>query len=193
MKTKNSLMISDLNLMLPNNNNVSDDLLKKIILINDEILVKNARCKVCNRKINDDFRQYGSSCINSLYTNADIFNSNEIHDKELFLHCAIVLKLGKTDVNKKDMEYVCESYLSKMYFQKLNNKNFKIIENEIEKCINSNEKPIMSLNAAYRLTNIVRRNKVLNSSEYALDNKVDETILKFFKHYFILKKLCSTL
>ena len=191
MKTKNSLMISDLNLMLPNNNNVSDDLLKKIISINDEILVKNARCKVCNRKINDDFRQYGSSCINSIYTNAEIFNSNEIHDKELFLHCAIVLKLGKTDVNKKDMEYVCESYLSKMYFQKLNNKNFKIIENEIEKCINSNEKPIMSLNAAYRLTNIVRRNKVLNSSEYALDNKVDETILKFFKHYFILKKITN--
>lgn len=82
MKTKNSLMISDLNLMLPNNNNVSDDLLKKIISINDEILVKNARCKVCNRKINDDFRQYGSSCINSLYTNVnDTINNNISYNK----------------------------------------------------------------------------------------------------------------
>ena len=86
------------------------------------------------------------------------------------------------------MEYVCESYLTKMYFQKLNNNDFKIIEKEIEKCINNNEKPIMSLNAAYRLTNIVRRNEVLDSSKFDFDNKVDETILKFFKHYFTLKK-----
>ena len=169
-------------------NNVSDELIKDIVSMNDELLVKTSKCKVCNKKYNSNNKFYGSSCTRNLYHNADITYSKDIENKELFLHSAIILSLGKENLTEKEMSYVTESYLSLLYFEKLEYPKSKIIENGINKCIEKNTKPIMKLNTAYRITNILNRNSDLLSNKDKLDKFVDNNTLKLFKRYFNFNK-----
>ena len=153
-------------------------------------MLKSKKCKVCNKKYSGNNRFYGSSCINNLYSIANITNTKEIEDKELFLHCAIILKLHKTDVSNEKLNDICESYLSKEYFQNIEEVRLKIIKEKLDICINENKKTIMKLNTAYRVTNILKRNKEkISLVNDDFDKEIDETILKFFKHYFTLTKL----
>lgn len=144
---------------------------------------------MCNKKYRGNSRFYGSSCVKNLYRNTKIDYSKDIEDKELYLHSAIILKLGKTNLSKQKMNYVCESYLSKYYFQKLNFSNNSIIDSHLNYCINNDKKPIMKLNTAYRISNILKRNKKKIELANIDDKTIDETTLKFFKHYFSLIKL----
>ena len=170
-------------------NNVSDDLIKDIVYMNNELLVKVNKCKVCNKKYNSNNKFYGSSCTRNLYHNADITYSKDIENKELFLHSAIILCLGKENLTEKEMSYVTESYLSLLYFEKLEYPKSKIIENSLNKCIEKNKKPIMKLNTAYRITNILKRNSELFTYDESKDVFVDKSILSFFKTYFSISKI----
>lgn len=188
MDNENKLLFNKLKPFLSDSESINKDIIENIVVTNDEILVKQKKCKVCNKKYNGHNRFYGSTCVKNLYSNSDVIYSKEIDDKELFLHSAIILRLRKLDLSKKEMSYICESYFSRLYFQKLKYPKTRIIEQELDKCIDDNSKPIMKLNTAYRLTNILKRNKkILNKKE--LDKVIDENILKFFKTYFTLGKI----
>ena len=181
------------NLKKLSNNKVDENILKSLINLNDELLTKNKKCKVCNKKYDDNNRYYGDSCVKNLYKNASIANLKDIEDKESYLHSAVMLKLGKTDITKQQMDYVCESYFSKLYFERFNYVDLNILKSKFENRINENKKPIMKLNTAYRINNILKRNKkILNDlSSEELDKKIDEKIVKFLKTYFSLKKMSN--
>ena len=134
MKKQNDIFLNKLK-YLTNDKNISDTLLKEIIESSNDLLVKKNKCKVCNKKYNSNNMFYGSSCLKNLYKNMDLTYSKEIDNKELFLHSAIVLKLGKINNTKNEMKYICESYLSKLYFDKFKNIDIKILNKEIDNCI----------------------------------------------------------
>lgn len=191
MNNKNNLFLNDLKNLIEGNNKYSDELLKNIIKISDESLTKSKTCKVCNKKYNSKNRYYGSSCMKKLYNESDIPYYKEIDNKELFLHSAVIVKLGKENLSKPKMKEVCQSYFSLHYFE--NNdilKNSKITD-ELKKCVENNKKPIMKLNTAYRVNRIVKNNEKSFSAEELdkRDAKKDKEIINFFKRYFNMSKL----
>ena len=185
MKKQNDIFLNKLK-SLTCDKTISDTLLKKIIESNNDLLIKENKCKVCNKKYSSNNMFYGSSCLKNLYKNINITYSKDIDNKELFLHSAIVLKLGKINTTKNEMKYICESYLSKLYFNKFKYLNIKNLNKEIDNCISKNKKPIMKLNTAYR---IAKNNKLFSN---ITDDKIDETILKSLKHYFTIIKTTNT-
>ena len=188
MKKQNDIFLNKLK-SLTCDKTISDTLLKKIIESNNDLLIKENKCKVCNKKYSSNNMFYGSSCLKNLYKNINITYSKDIDNKELFLHSAIVLKLGKINTTKNEMKYICESYLSKLYFNKFKYLNIKNLNKEIDNCISKNKKPIMKLNTAYRIAKIIKNNKLFSN---ITDDKIDETILKSLKHYFTIIKTTNT-
>ena len=181
------------NLKKISNNEIDENILKSLIYLNDELLTKNKKCKVCNKKYDSNNRYYGDSCVKNLYRNASITNLKDIEDKELYLHSAVLLGLGKIDITKQQMNYVCESYFSKLYFERLNYIDLNILKSKFENRISENKKPIMKLNTAYRITNILKRKKNIlqKLKNFDYDKLIDKTILESFKGYFKLLKNVS--
>lgn len=151
---------------------------------------KSKKCKLCNKSFSGNGKVYGSSCLKNLYNKSDISYFKEIEDKELFLYSAIALKSNKEFINKEQVYYFCESYLSKLYIEKIN--NISKLRNELDKCIQKNKKPIMKLNTAYRVNNIMKRNKKIIDKNQ-IDKISDENLLKFFKTYFSINKITNPL
>ena len=50
----------------------------------------------------------------------------------------------------------------------------------------------MKLNTAYRISNIIKRNKKIIDMD-KVDNIIDENLLKFFKTYFSINKMTQPL
>lgn len=160
-------------------------LLKMIDETNDTIKKQN-KCKLCNKKYTANNRMYGSSCLNNLYKYSKVERFKGIDDEELYLCNVVAIRLGKTDTNGEKIGYVCESYFSKKLFDNVKYIKSDIIDNEIKWCIENDRKPIMKLNTAYRVSNILKRNKkkliILTDSDK--DKLIDTVILQFFKTYF---------
>ena len=176
--------------------NLDDDkIINNTINKNNEILTKQKKCKLCNKKYNDKNRYYGSSCLKKIYNNSDVAYIKEVDDKEVYLHSAVILELGKANISNKEMNYVCQSYFSKLILDKNSYLKQSELSNIIDKCIDENKKPIMKLNTAYRINNITKRNKnkldTIDSED--LDKIIDEKIIKFLKIYFSLSKITSPL
>lgn len=181
------LMLEKIKEVLNNKNNIDSDILN-IMEIHNDFSDKSKKCKLCNKSFSGNNKVYGSSCLKNLYNKSDIYYFKEIEDKELFLYTAIVLKSNKEFINKEQAYYFCESYLSKLYIEKID--NISKLRNELDKCIQKNKKPIMKLNTAYRVSNIMKRNKKIIDKNQ-IDKILDENLLKFFKTYFSVNKITN--
>ena len=190
---KNKLLLNNLKRLYKIDINDSD--LNNIIRDIDLGLSKQKKCKVCNKKYKGNNRYYGASCVKNLYNNADIEFFKDVDDKELFLHSAIILKLNKPDLSKNQINNVVDSYLEKLYFEKIRIET-KIIK-ELENSIIKNTKKIMELNTAYRIYKILKKNKkkiqafLDNVDKDKLDKTIDDELLKFFRTYFRAVKSVS--
>lgn len=190
---KNKLLLNNLKRLYKIDINDSD--LNNIIRDIDLGLSKQKKCKVCNKKYKGNNRYYGTSCVKNLYNNADIEFFKDVDDKELFLHSAIILKLNKPDLSKNQINNVVDSYLEKLYFEKI--KIETIIIKELENSIIKNTKKIMELNTAYRIYKILKKNKkkiqafLDNVDKDKLDKTIDDELLKFFRTYFRAVKSVS--
>ena len=187
MKKNSNLFLKTLKNNLSSGRNFDDKILN-ILEINDVFPEKSKKCKLCNKSFSGNSKAYGSSCLKNLYDKSGISYFKEIEDKELFLYTAIALKSNKDFINKEEVYYYCESYLSKIYIEKID--NISKLRNELDKCIQKNKKPIMKLNTAYRISNITKRNKKIIDIN-KIDNIIDENLLKFFRTYFIISKITN--
>lgn len=183
------LMLKRLKEIVKDGNNIDSNIFN-IVGINDTFSDKNKKCKLCNKSFSGNNKTYGSSCLKNLYEKSDISYFKEIENKELFLYTVIALKSNKDFINKEQVYYLCESYLSKLYIEKID--NTKKLQKELNKCIENNKKPIMKLNTAYRISNIIKRNKKIIDMD-KVDNIIDENLLKFFKTYFSINKMTQPL
>ena len=190
---KNKLLLNNLKRLYKIDINDSD--LNNIIRDIDLGLSKQNKCKVCNKKYKGNNRYYGTSCVKNLYNNADIEFFKDVDDKELFLHSAIILKLNKNNLSKNQINNIVDSYLEKLYFEKIKIET-KIIK-ELENSIIKNTKKIMELNTAYRIYKILRKNKkkiqafLDDVDKDKLDKTIDDELLKFFRTYFRAVKSVS--
>ena len=187
---EDKLILKGLSKMTPDDILVDNDELMKMIDDTNKNIKKQKKCKLCNKKYNANNRMYGNGCLNNLYRLTGIEKFKGIDDDELYLYNAVLIKLGKTNCGEK-VGYFCESYFSMKLFDNLKFIKSDIINNEIKWCIENNRKPIMKLNTAYRVTNILKRNKkkLTIFSDDAKDKLIDKATLKFFNYYF--KKLKS--
>ena len=181
------LMLKKIKEILKNKEN-KDSNVFNIIEINNIFSNKSKKCKLCNKHFSGKNKTYGSLCLKNLYNKSGINYSKEIEEKELFLYTTIALESNKDFINKEQVFYFCESYLSKLYIEKID--NAKKLQKELNKCIKNNKKPIMKLNTAYRVSNIIKRNKkILDVNN--IDKIIDENLLKFFKTYFSINKITN--
>ena len=183
------LILEKLKQIFKDENNIDSNIIN-IIEINDVFKNKKKKCKLCNKEFSGSNKLYGNSCLKNLYKKSDTSYFKDIDDKELFLYTTIALKLNKNNISKNNIDYLCESYLSKLYIEKID--NIKKLPKEIEECIIYNKKPIMKLNTAYRINNIIKNNKK-RVDKNKIDNIIDESLLNFFKTYFQISKITNPL
>ncbi|MBR2840512.1 MAG: hypothetical protein IKF01_01425 [Bacilli bacterium] len=187
MKKNSNLILKTLKNSLLSGINFDDKILD-FLEINNVFSDKSKKCKLCNKNFSGNNKAYGNSCLKNLYDKSGMSYFKEIEDKELFLYTAIAVKSNQDFINKEQVYYLCESYLSKLYIEKIN--NTKKLQNELNKCIENNKKPIMKLNTAYRISKIVKRNKkILDVNN--INKIIDENLLKFFKTYFSINKITN--
>ena len=185
------LMLKGLSKFSPDDILIDKTKIFKMIDATNNSIKKESKCKLCNKKYTANNRMYGSSCLNNLYKYSKVERFKGIDDEELYLCNAVAIRLGKTGLSGEKIGYVCESYFSNKLFDNVKYIRSDIIDNEIKWCIENDRKPIMKLNTAYRVSNILKRNKkkliILTDSDK--DKLTDTIILQFFKTYFRKLKL----
>ena len=180
------IMIKKLKEILNDRSKVDSSILNALE-ISDVFSDKSKKCKLCNKSFSGKGKAYGTSCLKNLYDKSSIDYFKEIDDKELFLYTSIAFKLKKENLNQKQITNICESYLSKLYIEKID--NIQKLPKELDKCI-GNSKKIMKLNTAYRVSNIIKRNKKIIDMD-KVDIIIDEKLLKFFRTYFSISKITN--